>query len=205
MRGEDGRRRAIYTPAHVLLAAAAFARPGDRARSLAALAGGLIPDLPVMAMVGWERHVAGRDYETIFRDVYRAEPWATVFALDHSAPLWLLVLALGLALRRPWLAVLAAAALLHVAFDLPLHHNDGRPHFWPLTGWVYESPLSYWDPARHGGAVGLAELALCAVLATVLWRRFRPPAARALIAAALAVEAAPRLLFPLLWPVLYAA
>lgn len=195
----------MFTPAHVLLAAAVFARPGDPRRNAAAVAGGLIPDLPVMAMVGWERLVAGRDYDEIFRQVYRAEPWATVFAIDHSIPVWLAVLAAGLALRRPWLAVLAGAALLHVAFDLPLHHNDGRPHFWPLSDFIYESPISYWDPARFGREVGVAEALLCLGLAVVLWRRFRGGLARAAIALGLVVEVVPRLVFPLLWPILYAA
>ena len=61
---------------------------------------------------------------------------------------------------------------------------------------MFRSPLSYWNPARHGHAVALAEGAACLALGVVLWRRFRGVAARAAIVLALAVEAAPTLVWP---------
>ena len=62
------------------------------------------------------------------------------------------------------LAVQPQAALLHLAFDLPLHHSDARPHFWPLSDWVFRPPLSYWNPARHGDLVGAVEIGACVAL-----------------------------------------
>jgi len=55
--------------------------------------------------------------------------------------------------------------------DFPLHHDDGRPHFWPLSGWIFESPLSYWDVRQGARWVAPVELALALVAAATLWVR----------------------------------
>ncbi len=68
--------------------------------------------------------------------------------------------------------VLAGAALLHVAADFPLHHNDGHTHLWPLSNWKFVSPVSYWDPAHYGNFVRPFELLLGITCLIVLYRRF---------------------------------
>ncbi|MGR3783294.1 MAG: cobalamin biosynthesis protein CobQ [Albimonas sp.] len=194
----------MNTPAHLIFAAAAFARPAPpgpagaaaRRRNLAALAGGLAPDLGLFLLFAWARWGQGRELQEIFQQDYLSPLWQGVFRVDNSIPLWGALGLAALALGRPALAVLAGAALLHLAFDLPLHHSDARPHFWPLTDWVFRSPLSYWNPARHGHEVALAEGAACLALAAVLWRRFEGVPARAAILALLAVEAAPTVVWP---------
>ncbi|MDF2231203.1 cobalamin biosynthesis protein CobQ [Albimonas sp. CAU 1670] len=194
----------MNTPAHLIFAAAAFARPAapgpagaaTRRRNLAALAGGLAPDLGLFVLVAWARFVQGHDLPRIFGQDYGSPLWQAVFRIDNSIPLWAALGAAALWLGRPALAVLAGAALLHLAFDLPLHHSDARPHFWPLVEWVFRSPISYWNPARHGGTVALVEGTMCLALAVVLWRRFEGRWARAAIAAALAAEAAPTVIWP---------
>jgi len=70
------------------------------------------------------------------------------------------------------LLVFALAAILHVLTDLPLHHDDGHPHFWPLTNWIFRSPVSYWDPAHHGNVWSAFEFLLALTLIVILWRRF---------------------------------
>ena len=67
--------------------------------------------------------------------------------------------------------------------DLPVHHDDGHPHFWPFTMWIFESPLSYWDPRHFGAWLGAFEIALAVALVVLLWRRFERPLPRAAIAA----------------------
>ncbi len=188
----------MNTPAHVIFAAAAFARPGDRARNLAVVCGAVIPDLSLYVMVPWQRYVAGRSFDQIFKEDYGSAFWQGVFAIDNSAPLYALLMAAALCLGPRWLAALAAVALLHIAFDFPLHHNDGRAHFWPFTDWVFESPVSYWDPRHYGWLVGPLEGAMCALLVALLWWRFESPAARALLLTCLALEATPALLIPVL-------
>ena len=60
--------------------------------------------------------------------------------------------------------MIGAAALLHLTFDLPFHHDDDHPHFWPFSDWRFTSPLSYWDPAHDGRVIALAEVGLAVVL-----------------------------------------
>ncbi len=192
----------MNTPAHLIFAAAAFARPADgaggRRRNWAAALGGLAPDLGLFLLVGWARFVQGRDLHRIFGEDYLSPLWTGVFRVDNSIPLWALLTAVALWRRWMALAVFGGVGLLHLAFDLPLHGSDARPHFWPLSGWVFHSPVSYWDPAAHGRTVAMLEIGVCVLLAILLLRRFQGWPARALILLALTAEAAPGLLWPLL-------
>lgn len=97
----------------------------------------------------------------------------------------------GLALRKAWVIALAGAALLHIGLDFPLHHDDGRAHFWPISNWVFQSPLSYWDRDHHAGIIGPIEIAACFLLGAVVWRRFKGRGMRALVSVLCAAEAAP--------------
>ena len=180
----------MNTPTHLLVAAAAFAWPGHPRRALGGLAGGLLPDLSLYVMVGWERFVNERTPREIFGEEYWSPFWQTAFAVDNSAPLYALLLAIGIALRQPWLWALGGAALLHIACDLPLHHDDGRAHFQPFTDWVFQSPFSYWDRAHFGDIVGMLEIALAACLAILLWRRFETVLSRMLTVSAFGALAA---------------
>jgi len=178
----------MNTPAHTLLAAALLARPGARKRNVALVAGSLIPDVTILWMILWERFVLGTDMRTIFDERYFAPEWHLTFAISNSVPLFALGAALGYARGLVSLWVFCAAAFVHVALDLPLHHDDGHPHFWPFSDWIYASPVSYWDPNHHGMAAGAAEVALCVVLGAILWRRFGGIPARTLIAFGVALE-----------------
>ena len=181
----------MNTPAHLVMGMAAFGRPGAPLVTAAALAGALAPDLSLYLLTGWEIGVRGTPPETVFRQLYYSDAWQAVFAVDNSIPLWAIVLAAGLALDRAWIVALAGAALLHLGFDLMLHADDGRRHLWPLSDWVFASPVSYWDPRHHGGIVGPLEAAGTLALAALVWRRHRAPAARAIVAALAVLEAAP--------------
>ena len=185
----------MNTPAHALMAAALLAKPGARGRNAALVAGSLIPDATILWMILWERFVRGTDMRTIFDERYFAPEWHLIFALPNSIPLFALGAGLGYALGCEVFWVFCAAALVHLVLDLPLHHDDGHPHFWPFSDWIYASPVSYWDPAHHGALAGAVEVVLCLALGAVLWRRFRGLFARVLIAFAVGVE----LLVPLGW------
>lgn len=162
----------MNTPAHLIFGAAAFGRADRPWTLVAALAGGFVPDASLYLLVGWHLGILGTDPRVVFDELYFSDTWQAIFAIDNSVFVWGALLALGIArLWRP-LVAFAGAALLHIAFDLPFHAGDGRPHFWPLSRWVYDSPFSYWDRNFGAAWVGPLELAVCAVLAVVLWRRF---------------------------------
>jgi len=178
----------LNTPAHLILGAAAFARPARRGLLAAGLLGGLTPDLSLYLLGGVSLFVLQIPPQVVFDELYFSAAWQTVFAIDNSIFVWGAVLALGFWRRWPWLQVFAAAALLHVALDFPLHHDDGRPHFWPLSGWVFESPVSYWDMRQGAGIVAPIE-GVCAGVGTwVLWQRFQAIWPRLLFAVLLVLE-----------------
>ena len=180
----------MNTPAHLILGAATFARADRRGSLTAALSGALAPDLSLYLLAGWQIGVVGTSADTVFRDLYYSDLWQSIFAIDNSVFVWAAVLALAMLRGWTWLRVFSAAALLHVAFDLPLHAGDGRPHFWPLTRWVFDSPVSYWDGEYFGWVLGPVELLLTATLAFVLFQRFKAIPPRLLFVALLAFEVA---------------
>ncbi len=161
----------MNTPAHLLIGAAVFGRGGGRNVMLAALAGALLPDASLYVMAGTALFVLNIPPRIVFDELYFSDAWQTVFAIDNSFLIWGALFALSLWKARAWAIALTGAALLHLCLDFPLHHDDGRPHFWPVSGWVFESPVSYWDRAH--GAMWVAPLEAGAAIgaAVVLWRQ----------------------------------
>ena len=72
--------------------------------------------------------------------------------------------------KAGWIAF-AGAALLHIAVDFPLHGEDARMNFWPISDWVFRSPVSYWDTRAGAGLVGPVEIILSVAAAVLLLRR----------------------------------
>ena len=181
----------MNTPAHLIVGAAAFARPGAWKINLGALLGAIAPDLSLYFMAGTALFLMDVPPNIVFDEYYFSPAWQQVFAIDNSFVIWGLLCGAAVALRRPALIAFTGAALLHLALDFPLHHDDARRHFWPLTDWVFVSPVSYWDTAHHGNIVGPLEGLLYLVLLAVLWRRFRGGFARLTIAAGGALQIVP--------------
>ncbi len=171
----------MNTPAHVLIGAAAFARPDAWRVTLAAVLGSLAPDASLYLMAGTALFLMDVPPNVVFDDFYFSPEWQQVFAIDNSFVVWGSALALALWAKRDWAIAFTGSALLHLAFDFPFHHDDARPHFWPISDWVFVSPLSYWDRNHYGGIIGPLEAALCAVLCVVLWLRFKSPVARLMV------------------------
>lgn len=146
----------MNTPAHMVLGLAVLGRRPRRREWAAILAGGFLPD----AALFWEA-AYGRGSAGVFVEIL------------NSVPVWAAILIGALATNRRALALLAAAALLHVGFDLALHADDARQHFWPLSDWRLISPVSFWDADHHGRLFGVLEAALFAVCFAVIWRRLR--------------------------------
>ncbi|WP_224826504.1 cobalamin biosynthesis protein CobQ [Cognatishimia sp. MH4019] len=188
----------MNTPAHLIFGLAAFSKRGKGAVTAAALMGSLLPDLSLYLLAGSAIFVLGIEPETVFRDLYYSPTWQTIFQIDNSFLIWGALLAVALWRRSAWGVALTGAALLHLAFDFPLHHDDGRAHFWPVSDWVFESPVSYWDPNQYGGLVSVIEIAACLALSVVLWRRFPDLWPRIGITALMVAQAAPVVMWSLM-------
>ncbi|MEM9579596.1 MAG: cobalamin biosynthesis protein CobQ [Pseudomonadota bacterium] len=178
----------MNTPAHLILGLAAFSKVGKPRVTGAAAAGALLPDLSLYVLAGTSLFILQIPPQTVFGELYFSQAWQTVFAIDNSFVIWGLLLALALAVKSSWAVALCGAALLHLALDFPLHHDDGRAHFWPLSNWKFESPFSYWDSAHHAGWIAPLEGLLVMAAAAVLARRHRGWKMRGLTALLVALE-----------------
>ena len=214
----------MNTQTHLLIAGALLARPAKRggtpARNAAVIAGALAPDAGVYGLFAWSK-LAGVPEREVWRSVYFAEPMQTIQAVLNSAPVYAFVFFIAMLVLSPrgeraakgaaprtsgwWgsvdvhsaLGLLAIAALLHLAGDLPVHADDAHRHFWPLTDWRFHSPISYWDPAHGGNWFAWIEAALGISCAVLLWRRFRAGWVRVLLALAVVAYLAVPLYFTL--------
>ena len=178
----------MNTPAHLIFGVAAFGREGRRGTVGAALAGSLAPDLSLYLLGGVSLFVLGIPENVVFGELYFSDAWQTIFAIDNSFFLWGGALAAALWWRMPRLTAFAAAGVLHLALDFPLHHDDGRAHFWPVSDWIFESPVSYWDGRHHAGVVAPLEVAASVALAVHAFIRHRALWLRALLALLVILE-----------------
>ena len=171
----------MNTASHILIGAAILGRPSIPAISLSAMVGGLVPDLPMFAMVIWSTLVLGLPGEVVFGQLYFSEFWQTVFSIDHGFLFWGGLLAFSLWLKLAVLHAFAGAGLLHALADFLTHHGDARRQFWPLSNWVFSSPVSYWDVRHYGAIFALFEIGVVILLSILLFLRSQRIWERALI------------------------
>ncbi len=185
----------MNTPSHLLIGAAVFAKRGNGKVTLAAMAGGVLPDLPLISMVIWCLWIKGMTPQLVFDQLYFSDSWQRLFAIDHSFFLWGGLFAFGQWRRMPVLRAFAGAGLLHAGVDFLVHHDDARRQFWPFSTYVFHSPVSYWDRAHFGGIVAPFEAALDVVCAALLVRRLTRPWERLAVLVATAMVIVPTVAF----------
>lgn len=162
----------MNTPAHLILGLALFSRKDAPKVTAASAAGALLPDISLYVMAGVSLAVLQIPANVVFGQLYYSNSWQTVFAIDNSFLLWGLFLCFALWWNARAGIAFAGAGLVHLALDFPLHHDDGRPHFWPASNWVFESPVSYWDSLHHAAWIAPLEGLMVLGCAIVLFRRF---------------------------------
>jgi hypothetical protein len=173
----------MNTQTHVLIASALFARSGigNRARNIAAVGGGLAPDIPIFVMFAWSK-LTNTPEMVVWETWYFSPPWQIVIDAANSIPIFGLLILLGVFMVK-WrgansgigvaLVIFAVSALTHVAGDFFLHVNDAHAHFWPLSDWRFSSAVSYWDPRYYGQYFSVFEIVLGLSLCAILFRRFQ--------------------------------
>jgi len=180
----------MNTQTHMLMGAALFGSAANLTSTLLAAAGGLAPDLPMFVLVASARWLGQKSPREIFGTLYFSRRWQALLAPWHSVPLWGLALGLCLAFRWSGAFVFVATALIHIALDFFLHHDDAHQQFWPLSAWRFKSPVSYWDGRRHGHLFRPFEMALALGLTGYLMTQYRTPLAVTVLASILALYAA---------------
>lgn len=124
------------------------------------MAGALLPDLPILCFYAYQSLVVQNPEQFIWTQAYFDPDWQALFDLFNSLPLIALFAALAWRARARGAFVFFCSMALHCLGDLPLHHDDGHAHFFPISSWRFESPVSYWDPRYHGHFVLLGEMLL---------------------------------------------
>lgn len=152
--------------------------PRDRPLLLTPLVlGAILPDAPMFLFYGVEK-LRGIPDDIIWSQSYYAENWQNFFDVFNSFPIMALGLGLTIWGASRWGQLLFGSMFIHGLGDLPLHHDDGHRHFFPLTNWRFESPVSYWDPDHYGGLMTALEIALVLVSTIVLWRNYHSRGAK---------------------------
>lgn len=192
----------MNTQTHVLLAAVILSKPSAPARNTAVIVGALVPDLAIYTLFIWSK-LAGIPEPTVWNELYYNPPWSDAVTVGNSAPVYLSLLLLGLLASMRWRAAMivaffAGAALIHVATDLPVHVDDAHAHLWPLSGWRFRSPVSYWNPDHFGGIASIVEIGAGLILSAILWRRFHAHWVRGLLVLAVLAYLGPPIYFGVL-------
>ena len=119
--------------------------------------GAVLPDATMFLFYGYQKYV-GSSEASIWGELYFLDHWQYFFDVFNSFPIALVLLLIAWRCKSRWAQLLLLSAMLHMACDLPLHHDDGHRHFVPLSNWRFASPISYWDPQRYGWIVAPIEL-----------------------------------------------
>jgi membrane-bound metal-dependent hydrolase YbcI (DUF457 family) len=188
----------MNTQTHILMGALLFGRKVPRT-AWAGAAGGIAPDVPMLAIVAVLR-LSGYSFGEIFGRLYWQNWWQIANAIGHNFLLWNAVFAVSLWLARKsasptgsratLVSAFSGSALIHALIDFLCHREDAHMQFWPITRWKFVSPVSYWDPAFYGREFGLFEAILGIALAVALFRTWRRRQVRTALALTILLYAA---------------
>lgn len=173
----------MNTPAHAIFNLAILGRKQRPEWNPLIIWGALIPDLTMFGFFILLK-LSGVPDPQIWGVEYFRPFWQTTFDVFNSIPLALLGMGLMFYFKRIGIALLFVSILLHCLEDLPLHYDDGHRHFWPLSDFRYQSPVSYWDPDHYGQIVAPIEFILVMIVSVYVFKRVRSPFTKGLVVAA---------------------
>jgi len=168
----------MNTPTHLLIAASLFANRRESTLVFAAVAGALVPDLSLYLLAGFSLFIQGNEADYVFGTQYYSNAWQRIFSIDNSFLVWGVLLTIAIVKRWHLLIAFSIGGFAHLLCDFPLHHDDGRAHFWPVSDWVFKSPLSYWDVNHHAKIIAPMEAVLALGLAVYLMCKLNTVRAR---------------------------
>jgi len=163
----------MNTPAHVVINLLCIGRP-DRAWILTpVIVGAILPDAPMFVFYFVEKVIRRTPEFVIWRQSYFQPAWQNFIDCINSLPLMLIGLSIAIWLGSQAGKLLFGSMILHVAGDLPLHHDDAHRHFFPFSNWRFISPVSYWDSRHYGDIVSALEIFAVILSSTILFKVYR--------------------------------
>ena len=132
--------------------------------------GAVLPDLPTYIFFTYFTFIVGASQSELWDTLYFDSAWTPFITLSHSFILWPIALAIGHTLGYRFLTWLSASALFHVTLDFFVHAEDAYRHFWPLTDFTFNSPISYWNPTYYGNISSSLDAIIVAILLLWLYR-----------------------------------
>jgi hypothetical protein len=172
----------MNTPTHAIVNLLVMGRQQGVSIQLAILMGSILPDLPIFVFYFVEKVLRKTPERIIWSQSYFQAHWQDFIDVFNSLPLMVLGLGLSIWGKSNVAIALFISMMLHVAGDLPLHHDDAHRHFLPLSNWRFISPLSYWDPRHHGNIVASIEVLAVIVSCVVLVLTYDSLVERSIIA-----------------------
>lgn len=184
-----------YAHAFFTWAAAKHGVRSGRAAAISGAVGSVLPDVPAFLgaayFTGTEYFREGWDAmhsEEMLDAIYFTGPFGGTGSALHSLVLPAVFLGLYPLLR---LGRLDARRILlwfligwacHTVADFLTHVDDTRPLFWPVSGWEWSSPVSYYNDDYYGreffllehGAIAATMLLLLAKRIRGTWRSGKP-------------------------------
>jgi membrane-bound metal-dependent hydrolase YbcI (DUF457 family) len=170
-----------YSHSFLTWALAKHGLKAGRAAGIAGAIGAAFPDIPSFAGTvyyvgtaylaeGW----SSMHTEGTLEKIYFSGPFGGTGSALHSAVPVMILLAiygafrLGSRDRRRILLWFLIGWLGHTFADFFTHVDDTRPLFWPISGWEWSSPVSYYNSAYYGQEFFVASHALMLLIFVVL-------------------------------------
>ena len=169
----------MVTQSHVVLNIALLSKRDKPFLHFYAFIGAVLPDLPMFIFFAVETFIRKTSQRELWGTRYFMEAWQTFFDLFNAIPLILIVLGIGYYLLHSGrIIIFAWSLLLHCGFDFITHNDDGHHHFFPLSDFVFESPISYWDRDHYGDIVAPIERLVMLIASIYLFPRLKTRLAR---------------------------
>lgn len=169
----------MTTHSHAILNMALLSKRDKPFLHVYAFIGAVLPDLPIFVFFIVESVIRKTPERELWGTLYFTESWQNFFDIFNAIPFILILLGIGYyLLNSERVTVLAWSLFIHCGFDFLTHHDDGHHHFFPLSDFVFESPISYWDRNHHAGIFAPIARVVFLIASIYLYRRLKTRLAR---------------------------
>lgn len=169
----------MTTHSHAILNIALLSKRDKPFLHRYAFIGAVLPDIPLFIFFIIESIIRKTPESELWGTLYFTEAWQNFFDIFNSIPLILILLGVGhYLLNSEKITIFAWSLLIHCAFDFLTHNDDGHHHFYPLSDFAFESPISYWDRDHYAGIVAPIERVVILTASIYLFPRLKTRLAR---------------------------